>query len=109
MTFTFYMIHDAKVHLTLFPTVTVRIWLPSSFETQSNITIRFGAAVLGVFPILLMYLLTPSKVDILGTEVRPTRLDHVINLSVFIHFNLLNLDSLINSRHKYLKFLRSAE
>ena len=105
------MIHDFKVRLTLFPTVTVRIWLPSSFETQSNITIRFGAAVLGAFPILLMYLLTPSKVDILGTEVRPTRLDHVINLSVFIHFNMLceNLDSLINSRHKYLKFLRSAE
>ena len=91
MTFTFYMIHDAKVHLTLFPTVTVRIWLPSSFETQSNITIRFGAAVLGAFPILFIYLLTPSKVDILGTELKPKKSSHAINLMIFIHLNLLDL------------------
>ena len=53
--------------------MTVKIWLPSSLETQSSITIRFGAAELGAFPILFMYRLTPSSVDMLGTGLNPEK------------------------------------
>jgi len=56
---------------TLFPTVMVSKCVPSSFETQSNMTVCLGAIADGAFPISLMYFLTPSKVDRLGTDVRP--------------------------------------
>jgi hypothetical protein len=46
-------------------------WVPSSLDTQSSMTVCFGAIADGVFPISVMYFLTPSKVDKLGTEVSP--------------------------------------
>ena len=57
--------------LTLFPTATVRMWDPSSLDTQSNMTLCLGDTEEGEFPILLMYFFTPSKVDKLGTETKP--------------------------------------
>ena len=56
---------------TLFPTVMVSKWVPSSLETQSSMTVCFGAMADGELPISLMYFLTPSNVDRLGTDVKP--------------------------------------
>ena len=47
--------------------------VPSSFEAQSSITVCFGATALGEFPIALMYFFTPSKVDKLGTDIKPAK------------------------------------
>ena len=58
----------------LFPTVIVKIWVPSSFEAQSSITVCFGAMALGALPMALMYFLTPSSVDKLGTDIKPVKL-----------------------------------
>ena len=61
-----------KMYPTLFPTVMVKIWDPSSFDAQSNITVCFGAISLGVLPTAFIYFLTPSNVDKLGTDIKPT-------------------------------------
>ena len=56
---------------TLFPTATVKICEPSSFDTQSSMTLCFGDTDDGEFPILLMYFFMPSRVERFGTESRP--------------------------------------
>ena len=77
------LVANVGFSLTLLPTVIVSKWVPSSFETQSSITVCFGAIADGVLPISLMYFLTPSNVERLGTEVRPEMLkkDAILNSS----------------------------
>jgi hypothetical protein len=67
------VVNVIEMCLTLFPTVIVKRCVPSSFETQSSMTVCLGAMAEGVLPISLMYFLTPSNVDKLGTEVKPKK------------------------------------
>ena len=55
----------------MFPTATVKMCEPSSFDTQSSMTLCFGDTGDGELPILLMYRFMPSRVERLGTERRP--------------------------------------
>ena len=77
-------------NITLFPTVIVKMWVPSSLEAQSNITVCLGAMALGAFPIALIYFFTPSNVDKLGTDIKPENLvrkKNVITTNIALYFS----------------------